>query len=127
MLAYLLWGLFPLYWPLLQPAAPLEILAHRVVWSLVLVVGILALTGGFTWIPRLGRRRTALLAAAAALITVNWGMFIYGVNSGQVVETSLGYFINPLATVALAVAVLRAALPARRRRHRHRRGRRAHA
>ena len=106
MLAYLLWGLFPLYWPLLRPAAAVEILAHRVVWSGVVVAAILALTGGFAWMRSLDRRRAGLLALAAVLISVNWGMFIYGVNSDQVVETSLGYFINPLVTVALAVAVL---------------------
>jgi chloramphenicol-sensitive protein RarD len=105
-LAYLLWGLFPLYWPLLRPADAVEILAHRVVWSAVVVAAILALTGGFRWARTLGRRRAALLALAAVLISINWGMFIYGVNSDQVVETSLGYFINPLVTVALAVAVL---------------------
>ena len=105
-LAYLLWGLFPLYWPLLRPAAAVEILAHRVVWSLALLGGILALTGGFRWIRTLGRRRAGLLGLAAILISVNWGMFIYGVNTDQVVETSLGYFINPLVTVALAVGLL---------------------
>lgn len=104
--AYLLWGLFPLYWPLLRPAAAIEILAHRVLWSAIVVALILALTGGFSWLRTLGRRRAGLLALAAVLISVNWGMFIYGVNSEQVVETSLGYFINPLVTVALAVAVL---------------------
>jgi chloramphenicol-sensitive protein RarD len=104
--AYLLWGLFPLYWPLLEPAAPVEILAHRIAWSLVFLAGLLALTSGFRWLRGLDRRRVGLLALAAVLITVNWGMFIYGVNSGHVVETSLGYFINPLVTVALAVTVL---------------------
>ena len=104
--AYLLWGLFPLYWPLLEPAGPVEILAHRIVWSVVVVGALLALTQGFRWVRELGRRRAALLALAAALITLNWGMYIYGVNSGHVVETSLGYFINPLVTVALAVVVL---------------------
>jgi chloramphenicol-sensitive protein RarD len=104
--AYLLWGLFPLYWPLLEPAGPVEILAHRMVWSMVVVAGLLAVGPGFRWVRTLGRRRAGLLALAAVLITVNWGMFIYGVNSGHVVETSLGYFINPLVTVALAVGVL---------------------
>ncbi|HEV2999519.1 MAG TPA: EamA family transporter RarD [Solirubrobacteraceae bacterium] len=104
--AYLLWGLFPLYWPLLAPAGPVEILAHRIVWSLLFLGGLLALTAGFSWLRTLGGRRARLLALAAALITVNWGVFIYGVNSGHVVETSLGYFINPLVTVALAVVVL---------------------
>jgi chloramphenicol-sensitive protein RarD len=113
--AYLLWGLFPLYWPLLEPAAPVEILAHRIAWSLVFLAAALALTTGFRWIRRVGRRRASLLGLAALLITVNWGTFIYGVNSGQVVETSLGYFINPLVTVALAVTVLHERLRPRQR------------
>jgi chloramphenicol-sensitive protein RarD len=104
--AYLLWGLFPLYWPLLKPAGAVEILAHRIVWSMVVVAILLAATQGFRWVRDIGRRRTLLLGLAAALITVNWGGYIYGVNSGHVVETSLGYFINPLVTVALAVSVI---------------------
>ena len=104
--AYLLWGLFPLYWPLLEPAAAIEILAHRIAWSLVFVAGLLALTAGFAWVRGLGRRRAGLLTLAAVLVTVNWGTYIYGVNSEHVVETALGYFINPLVTVALAVTVL---------------------
>ena len=104
--AYLLWGFFPLYWPLLEPAAPVEILAHRIVWSLVLLAGILVATGGFAWVTGLGARRLALLGLAALLITINWGLFIYAVNSGHVVEAALGYFMNPLVTVALAVGVL---------------------
>jgi chloramphenicol-sensitive protein RarD len=113
--AYLLWGLFPLYWPLLEPAAALEILGHRIVWSLVLLVALLALGSGFGWLRELGGRRLRLLALAAVLISVNWGTYIYAVNSEQVVETSLGYFINPLVTVLLAVVVLREQLrPAQR-------------
>jgi len=107
--AYLLWGLFPLFWPLLRPARPLEILAHRFVWSLVFVLVILVIQRRWAWIGilLLRPRRLALLVAAAVLIAVNWGTYIYGVNSGQVVQTSLGYFINPLVTVLLAVIVLR--------------------
>jgi chloramphenicol-sensitive protein RarD len=104
--AYLLWGLFPLYWPLLEPAAPVEILAHRIAWSLLFLVALLAVGAGFAWIRTLGRRRALLLALAAALVTVNWGVFIYAVNSDHVVEASLGYFINPLVSVALGVFVL---------------------
>lgn len=104
--AYLLWGLFPLYWPLLEPAGAVEILSHRVVWSLVVVVALLALLGGLRGVRSLGARRLALLAVAALVVSVNWGVYIYGVNSGQVVETSLGYFVNPLVTVALGVLVL---------------------
>jgi chloramphenicol-sensitive protein RarD len=105
--AYLLWGLFPLYWPLLEPAKPVEILAHRIVWSVVVLAVVLVATTGFRWARHIGRRRALLLAGAAALITVNWGVYIYGVNSHHVVETSLGYFINPLLTVALGVLILR--------------------
>lgn len=110
--AYLLWGLFPLFWPLLEPAKPVEILAQRIVWSFVFIGAVLTLTLGFRWVRGIGRRRLALLSLAAVLITVNWGTFIYGVNSEHVVETSLGYFINPLVTVALAVTVLRERLSA---------------
>jgi chloramphenicol-sensitive protein RarD len=104
--AYLIWGILPLYWPLLEPAGAVEILAHRVVWSMLVVAILLAATQGFRWIRDLGRRRALLLGLAAGLITLNWGGYIYGVNSGHVVETALGYFINPLVTVALAVTVV---------------------
>lgn len=104
--AYLLWGLFPLYWPLLEPAGAVEILSHRVVWSLVVVVALLAVLGGFRRVRGLGARRLGLLTVAAAVVSVNWGVYIYGVNTEQVVETSLGYFVNPLVTVALGVLVL---------------------
>jgi chloramphenicol-sensitive protein RarD len=107
--AYGMWGLFPLYWPLLKPSGAGEILANRMVWSLVAVVLLLALQRHWGWIRPLLRqpRRVALVALAAAVISVNWGMYIWGVNSGHVVETSLGYFINPLVTIAFGVLVLR--------------------
>ena len=107
--AYFLWGLFPLYWPLLEPAQPAEILAHRVVWSLVVVGVLLAVRRRFGRLRDLTRRPRALggLAVAAVLIAVNWGTYIYGVNTGHVVEASLGYFINPLVTVLLGVVLLR--------------------
>jgi chloramphenicol-sensitive protein RarD len=105
--AFGLWGLFPLYWPLLEPAGAVEILAHRMVWSLVVVAVILLARRRLTSVFRLGSRRYVLLAVAAVLVTINWGVYIYGVNSGNVVETSLGYFINPLFTVLLAVVILR--------------------
>jgi chloramphenicol-sensitive protein RarD len=106
-LAYAIWGLFPLYWPLLEPAGALEILAHRIVWSAVVVTLVVAVAGSLADVRRLPRRALALLALAAFFIAVNWGVYIYGVNSHHVVETSLGYFINPLLTVALGVLVLR--------------------
>ncbi|MCU1624177.1 MAG: rarD [Frankiales bacterium] len=102
--AYALWGLFPLFWPLLEPAGALEVLAHRVLWSLLVVAALLAL--GVASVRGLRLGQVVRLAIAAVLLAVNWGTYIYGVNSGQVVETSLGYFINPLVTVALGVVVL---------------------
>jgi chloramphenicol-sensitive protein RarD len=106
--AYVMWGLFPLYWPLLEPAGALEILAHRVLWSMVTMGALVLLTRRTAQLRALVRdRRTfTLLAVAAAVITLNWATFIYGVNSGRVVETSLGYFVNPLVTVLMGVLVL---------------------
>jgi chloramphenicol-sensitive protein RarD len=106
-LAYLIWGAFPLYWPLLEPAGALEILAHRVIWSAVVVTAVVAATGQLGAVRRLPRRALARLGLAAVFIAVNWGTYIYGVNHHHVVETSLGYFINPLLTVALGVVLLR--------------------
>ncbi|GAA3524802.1 EamA family transporter RarD [Nocardioides daeguensis] len=107
-LAYLMWGAFPLYWPLLRPSGAAEILAHRMVWSLV-VMGVLVVVLRRTTALRAvlrDRRTTLLLVLAAATITSNWGTYIYGVNTDRVVETSLGYFINPLVTVLMGVLVL---------------------
>lgn len=107
-LAYGLWGGFPLYFPLMEPAGAIEILAHRVLWSL-LTMGLLVLVLGRTSHVRalLADRRTSwVLVLAAAVIAVNWATYIYGVNSGRVVETSLGYFINPLVTVLMGVVIL---------------------
>lgn len=106
--AYLCWGLFPLYWPLLEPAGSLEILAHRVVWSLVFVVGLLTVTGRWSQFLAILRqpRLLAWLSLASVVIAVNWGAFIYGVTHERVIETSLGYFINPLVTVMLGVVLL---------------------
>lgn len=104
--AYLLWGIFPLYWPLLRPAGAIEILAHRVVWSLVFVAALLARAGGLGRLRSIGRRRGALLGAASAFIALNWGLYIWAVNAHHVVETALGYFMNPLVTVTLGVVAL---------------------
>ena len=104
--AYGMWGLFPLFWPLLRPAGPVEVLAHRVLWSLLVVAVLLKLTGSWAAVRAVPRPQVWRLSLAAALLAVNWGTYIYGVNSGQVVETSLGYFINPLVSVGLGVLVL---------------------
>src|SRR3954471_5921846 len=107
--AYGMWGLVPLFWPLLKPAGALEILAHRMAWSLVFVAVALAVTRRWAWAGELLRqpRRLGLVAIAAAVITVNWGLYIWSVNSGHVVEASLGYFINPLVTIAMGVVLLK--------------------
>jgi chloramphenicol-sensitive protein RarD len=106
-IAYLCWGLFPLYWKLLRPARPLEILAHRVVWSFLFVAVVVTVARGWRRIRAMPARKIGLIGLAAALISVNWFTYIYGVNTDRVVETSLGYFINPLVTVLLAVVALR--------------------
>jgi chloramphenicol-sensitive protein RarD len=110
--AYLLWGLFPLYWPLLKPANAVEILAHRMIWSLVVIGAILAMTHGWSRVRDVvaDRGKLTRLGLAAVIITVNWGVYIWGVNSQHVVETSLGYFINPLLTILLGVFVLHESL-----------------
>lgn len=106
--AYLLWGLFPLYWPLLKPAGAVEILSHRVAWSLVTMVLVVLATRRLGRLRALvsGRRTRRYLALAAVVIAVNWGAYIWGVNNHRVIEASLGYFINPLVTVLLGVLVL---------------------
>lgn len=113
--AYLMWGLFPLYWPLLKPLGALEILAHRVVWSLAVVFVLLVGMRRLGWVRTVAPKKLAWLTLAAVLVAFNWVVYIWAVNSGHVVETSLGYFINPLMSVALGVFVLRERLrPAQR-------------
>ncbi|MBP2584024.1 chloramphenicol-sensitive protein RarD [Streptomyces sp. PvR006] len=106
--AYGMWGLVPLFWPLLKPAGSVEILAHRMAWSLVFVGVALLAVRRWGWVRELVRspRKLGLITVAAAVITVNWGLYIWSVNTGHVVEASLGYFINPLVTIALGVLVL---------------------
>jgi chloramphenicol-sensitive protein RarD len=105
--AYTIWGLFPAFWPLLEPAAPVEVLAHRIAWTAVLMAGVLTALRGWTELRTLGLRGWAMVTAAGALIAVNWGLFIYAVFTGQGVEAALGYFISPLVSVLLGVVVLR--------------------
>jgi chloramphenicol-sensitive protein RarD len=107
--AYIIWGLLPLYWSLLKPASALEILAHRVIWSAVFIGLLVIVLRRTAWLRTLASRRRILgiLTVAAALVAVNWGTYIWSVNSGRVVEASLGYFINPLVSMLLGVAVLR--------------------
>jgi chloramphenicol-sensitive protein RarD len=108
--AYVLWGLSALYWPLLDPAGTLEILAHRIWWSLIVLIVLLTVLR--RWRRFKGWRRPApwvvgLLAVAAVLTAINWGVFIYAVTTERVVEASLGYFIAPLVMVVLGVGAFR--------------------
>jgi chloramphenicol-sensitive protein RarD len=106
--AYTMWGLFPLYWPLLEPAGAVEILAHRVAWSLVTMLALVLVVRRGARLRSLlaDPRKRSILTLAAVVIAVNWGTYIWGVNNGHVVETSLGYFINPLVTVLMGVVIL---------------------
>jgi chloramphenicol-sensitive protein RarD len=107
--AYALWGFFPLYWPLVKPAGPTEILAHRMIWSLLVCVLLLAFG------RRIGEAITMIrnpvlfprLALAAVFLSINWLIFIYAINSGQVVESALGYYINPLVLITFGVFLFR--------------------
>jgi chloramphenicol-sensitive protein RarD len=107
--AYVMWGFFPIYFKLLAPSPPLEILAHRVIWSVLFIGVVLLAMRNRRFLGRILRDRRLLggITLAAALIGVNWATYIYGVNSARVVETALGYFITPLVVVLLGVTVQR--------------------
>lgn len=107
--AYVLWSLFPLYFKLLGRSGALEIIGYRVMCSLVFCLLVMAVVGGWGDVRRLlASRRTALvLAAAGVLVSINWTVYVVGVNSGRTLDAALGYFINPLVAAALGVLVLR--------------------
>lgn len=107
--AYLLWGLFPLYFVLFARSGALEVVAHRAIWSLVFCLGLLAVSGKLGELRAiLGDRRVTLgLAVAGLLIATNWSAYVYGVATGRTLDAALGYFINPLAVAGLGVLVLR--------------------
>lgn len=107
--AFVIWGLMPLYWHLLKHVPSLQVVLHRALWSALLVAAYLTLTRGRGWLravfvqPRLA----GMLLASGLLIGFNWSLYVWAVNAGHVVETSLGYFINPLLNVVIGVAFLR--------------------
>jgi chloramphenicol-sensitive protein RarD len=111
--AYLLWGILPVYWKLLHSVAPLEVLAHRIMWSFCFLVIIIAITGKLAAFygelrDLLARPvKLAKVAAASLVISVNWLTYIWAVNNDHVIETSLGYYINPLISVLLGIMVLK--------------------
>ena len=107
--AYSLWGAFPLYWPLLEPANPLEIVSHRAVWTLVFCFFVLAATKALkSTLATLKRPKVAAkLFATSVLISINWLVYIWATNNGHVVEASLGYYINPLIIIGFGVILLK--------------------
>ena len=106
--AFTLWGLAALYWPLLEPASALEVLAHRVVWTFVVCLLLLPLVHGWVDVGRAIRtpRLLGLMGLATVFISINWGTFIWAVSNDQVLQSSLGYFINPILSVLLGVVLL---------------------
>ena len=107
--AYVLWGAFPLYWPLLAPASALEIVSHRAVWTLVFCLIVLTITHSLkATLETLKRPKVARgLFLASILVSINWLVYIWSVNNGHVVEASLGYYINPLIMIAFGVILLK--------------------
>jgi chloramphenicol-sensitive protein RarD len=107
--AYVFWGLFPLYWPLLKPASPLEIVSHRAVWTLVFCIIVLALLRQLKSTLAIMKhpKKMAGLFATTVLISINWLTYIWATNNGHVVEAALGYYINPLIIIAFGVLLLR--------------------
>lgn len=107
--AYGSWGLFPFYFALLDSVSPFEVVAHRVVWSFVFLSLILTITRGWRGLRRFvsSAKTLALLAAASVAVATNWTIYVYSVSTNQVVESSLGYFINPLVSVCLGVLLLK--------------------
>lgn len=107
--AYVMWGLFPLYWPLLEPANPWEIVSHRAVWTLIFCLAVLAISRQLRSTLAIMRNpKTFLgLCATTILISINWITYIWATNNGHVVEAALGYYINPLIIIAFGVILLR--------------------
>ncbi len=101
--AYGSWGLYPAFFPLLKPASAVEILAHRIVWTVLLMAAVLLMMRRPSDLASLTRRTWLLLTAASALISVNWLVYVWAVSNGHVVDAALGYFINPLVTVLIGV------------------------
>jgi chloramphenicol-sensitive protein RarD len=107
--SYVLWGLFPLYWPLLQPANPLEIVSHRAVWTLVFCLIVLAVAKQLHSTIAIVKRPKIMagLFLTTILVSINWLTYIWATNNGHVVEAALGYYINPLIIIAFGVLLLR--------------------
>lgn len=106
LLAYLMWGVFPLFFPLLEPSTPVEIIGHRIVWTAVFMVLVVMLTCKWKEVKQCTPKEWMLVALAGVLVAVNWLVYVWSVNNGHVAEAALGYFINPLVSVLLGVIFL---------------------
>ena len=109
LVAYALWGFFPIYWKLLHDVPALQVIGHRIAWSFVLLIMVILLTKQWKEFrsAALAPKTIAIYSIAAVLLSINWLIYVWGVNAGFIVETSLGYFINPLISVLLGVLFLR--------------------
>jgi chloramphenicol-sensitive protein RarD len=105
--AYVLWGVLPIFWKAIESVDSFEILAHRIVWSVVFLAVIIALRRSWDQVRRMSVSTIARLLGAGSLLALNWATYIWAVNNGHIVESSLGYFINPLLNVLLGVLILR--------------------
>ena len=108
--AYALWGFFPIYWKVLHPVSALQVIGHRISWSFILLVAFIVITKqwqDFRSVALTSAKTIGIYAIAGVLLTINWLVYVWGVNQGFIVETSLGYFINPLLSVLLGVIFLR--------------------
>jgi chloramphenicol-sensitive protein RarD len=105
--AYGIWGVFPAFFDRLAPAGAVEILAHRIVWTVLLMAVLLVVIGRLSDLRTISRRTWLALVCASGLISMNWLIYIYAVNAGHVVDMALGYFITPLVSVALGVVIFR--------------------
>jgi chloramphenicol-sensitive protein RarD len=108
LLAYFCWGVLPSFWKILSPVHPLHILAVRIVFSLLFVGALLLAKKNTAWLAHFrDKKKLPRIIVSAALITVNWGVFIVAVNTGRTVESALGYFINPLMSIMLGLIIFR--------------------
>jgi chloramphenicol-sensitive protein RarD len=103
--AYVTWGLFPIYWRFLRQVPAVQVIGHRIIWSCVMLLGIIVITHKWQTFRKsaFNRRAIAIYAAAGGLIAINWTVYVWAVNSDFILETSLGYFMTPLVSILLGV------------------------
>src|SRR5687767_10981581 len=107
--AFLFWGLIPIYWKQMQEVSAFELIAHRIVWSLLFLLGVMAIQKSLAELRLAFADRETFINSllSSVLLAINWTVYVWGVNSGQIIETSLGYFLTPLGNVAMGFLFLR--------------------